>query len=132
VLERLAGIETEVAFAPTDTIVREGDPADALFVLVEGEVEVTARGEAGGADRFLRTMTGPTYFGEIGVLERIPRTATVTAVTECRCERIEADALLDALSATPPSSSRMENARMRLAATHPSRPVTFAETETVT
>ena len=59
------------------------------------------------------------------MLERIPRTATVTAMTHCRCERIEGDALLDALTSAPPSSSLMENARSRLAITHPSREVTF-------
>ncbi len=121
VLERLAAIATEVTFAPATAIVREGDPADALYVLDEGEVEVTAHGERAGPERLLRRMTGPTYFGEIGVLERIPRTATVTAVSECRCERIDGDALLDALTASPPSSALMENARRRLAVTHPSR-----------
>jgi CRP-like cAMP-binding protein len=71
-------------------------------------------------------MKAPAYFGEIGVLERIPRTATVTAVTQCRCEAIEGDALLNALAAVPPSSTLMENARSRLAVTHPSREPTFA------
>jgi hypothetical protein len=125
VLERLAGEASEVSFAPASEIVREGDPADALYVLTQGEVEVTARGEAGGSEQHVRTMTAPTYFGEIGVLERIPRTATVTASTDCSCERIEGEALLDALTTAPPSSSLMENARSRLAVTHPSRPATY-------
>ena len=126
VLERLASAATEVDFPAATAIVREGEPADALFVLVEGEVEVKARGEAGGEERRLRTMSAPSYFGEIGVLERIPRTATVTALTEARTLRIEGAALLDALTSVPPSSSLMENARSRLALTHPSQPVTFA------
>jgi MFS family permease len=125
VLESLAGAATEVAFGPAATIVREGESADAMYVLVEGDVEVTARGEAGGAERTLRRMTGPIYFGEIGVLEHIPRTATVTALTDCRCERIEGDALLAALTTAPPSATMMENARSRLAITHPSRQPTF-------
>jgi hypothetical protein len=125
VLESLAGAEEEVSFSPAATIVREGEPADALYVLVEGEVEVTAHGEAGGPDQFIRTMTAPTYFGEIGVLERIPRTATVTAVTGCRCERIEGGKLLEALSTARPSSGLMENARSRLLVTHPSQSVTY-------
>src|SRR3954451_6710714 len=126
VLERLAAAASEVRFAPATTIVREGEPADALYVLIDGQVEVTARGEAGGAEQTVREMSGPTYFGEIGVLEGIPRTATVTALTECHCERIAGEELLDALAAAPLSSSLMENARSRLAATHPSRRATFA------
>jgi hypothetical protein len=125
VLERLAAAATEVEYPPATAIVREGEPAHALFVLVEGEVEVTAHGEGGGPERLLRRMTGPTYFGEIGVLGHIPRTATVTALSHCRCEQIEGDALLDALTAAPPSSTMMENARSRLASTHPSHEPSF-------
>jgi MFS family permease len=131
ILERLAAAEEEVTFSPAATIVREGDPADALYVLVEGEVEVTAHGEGEGPDHRIRTMTGPTYFGEIGVLEGIPRTATVTALTDCRCERIEGSTLLEALATAPASSSLMENARNRLLVTHPSRKLTYAAPEPV-
>jgi predicted MFS family arabinose efflux permease len=127
VLERLAGLAVEERFPAGTAVVREGDEADALFVLLEGEVEVTSRGEAGEAERVLRTMTAPTYFGEIGVLEKIPRTATVTALTDCRCELIEGEALLEALATAPPSTSLMENARTRLALTHPSRRFTAAD-----
>jgi hypothetical protein len=126
VLERLAGAASEAAFAAGTPIIVEGEEADMLYVLVEGEVEVTARGERGGEARVLRRMSAPSYFGEIGVLERIPRTASVTAVSDCRCEAIEGDALLEALSAAPPSSALMENARSRLALTHPSRQPAFA------
>jgi hypothetical protein len=126
-LERLAGLAQAVEFAAGATIVREGDPADALYVLAEGEVDVAAHGEARGQERFLRTMSAPSYFGEIGVLHRIPRTATVTARRPCRCERIEGAALLDALSSSPASPSLMENARSRLARTHPSASVEVPE-----
>lgn len=128
VLERLASVATDAPFTAGSAIVREGELADALYVLAEGEVEVTATGETGGPARPLRTMVAPTYFGEIGVLEQIPRTATVTAIADCRCLRIEGSALLDALTTAPPSSAMMENARSRLALTHPSRQVTFEGT----
>jgi hypothetical protein len=126
VLESLAAVEQEVSFTATTAIVREGEAADAMYVLIEGEVEVTARGESGGPPRVLRRMSAPTYFGEIGVLERIPRTATVTALRDCRCERIDGDSLLAALTTSPPSATMMENTRSRLAVTHPSREATFA------
>lgn len=125
VLEKLATDAAAVTFAPATVIVREGDPADALYVLVDGEVEVTAHAEPNSRGQFIRTMSAPSYFGEIGVLERIPRTATVTARTECRCERIDGETLLEALTSAPPSSSLMENARNRLLVTHPSREQTY-------
>lgn len=126
-LERLASAAEEVAFAPGSVIVREGDEADALYALVSGEVSVTARGEGEADERLLRTMRAPSYFGEIGVLERIPRTATVTALRDCRCERIAGDALLEALTTAPPSSSLMEVGSSRPAVTHPGRGLTFAQ-----
>ena len=119
VLERLAAAASEVEFPAGGVIIREGDPANALYVLADGEVEVTARGEL-GAERVIRRMVSPSYFGEIGVLQHIPRTATVTAVSDCRCERIEGEQFLGALTTTPPSSSLMENVSARLAVTHPS------------
>lgn len=125
ILERLAGAAQEVTFSPGTAIVREGDPADALYVLTAGEVQVSARGEAGAEERPIRRMQAPTFFGEIGVLERIPRTATVTAIGECQCQRIDGDTLLESLTASPPSSSLMESARSRLAVTHPSRRMAY-------
>jgi predicted MFS family arabinose efflux permease len=129
VLERLAAAVTEVTFPAGTAVVREGEPADALYVLLDGEVRVTARGEAAERDELLRTMGPGTYFGEIGLLERIARTATVRAVDECRCYRIEGDAFLDALTAAPPTASLLEGARTRLARTHPSRRLTYAPEE---
>jgi CRP-like cAMP-binding protein len=104
--------------------VREGEPADALYVVLEGSVGVTARGEA-GAEQRLRTMGPDTYFGEIGLLERIPRTATVTAEQPTRCYRIDGDEFLAALTTTPPATSLLEGARSRLATSHPSRSLTY-------
>jgi hypothetical protein len=124
ILERLASGAQSVSFPAGTEIVREGDPADALYVLAEGSVQVHARGESGQA-RVIRTMQAPSYFGEIGVLEKIPRTATVTALSPCRCERIEGETLLQALTASPPSTSLMESARSRLAVTHPSRRMAY-------
>ena len=126
ILERLAAAFTPATYEPAAVMIREGEQADLLYVLLEGRVEVTAHGEAGGSDRVLNVLEAPAYFGEIGLLEQIPRTATVTALTACRCGLIDGDALLDALTAAPPSSSLMENASARLATTHPSRKVTFA------
>jgi MFS family permease len=130
ILERLATIAQEAAFSAGADILTEGDDADAVYVLSSGEVQVSARGEAGGRSRPIRTMAAPAYFGEIGVLQRIPRTASVRAIGEVTTLRIEGEALREALTASPASSSLMENARSRLALTHPVRAASFgSETE---
>ena len=120
VLERLAAAAEETAAEPRQVIVKEGDVADALYVLVSGEVAVSARGEAGSSRR-LRTMNAPTYFGEIGLLEGVPRTATVKALTPCVLYRIPGDLFLEALTSTPATATFISSAQARFARTHPSR-----------
>ena len=126
-LERLASTATEVNASGGAVILSEGQPADALYLLAAGQVQVTAHGEPGGVERPVRALSAPSYFGEIGVLEHIPRTATVTAVTDCRCQRIDGSTLLDALATTPGSVSLMENLRSRVAVTHPSLHPAFGQ-----
>lgn len=126
VLERLASVETDVDFARAAVILTEGDPADAMYVLDEGEVEVRAHGESGGPDRVICTLRAPAYFGEIGVIARMPRTATVTALTGCRCSRIEGSDLLDALTVAGPSASLLTGTSARLSVTYPSVEVPYA------
>jgi CRP-like cAMP-binding protein len=126
VLERLAATESEVDFAAATPIVIEGDPSDAMYVLIAGEVEVRSHGEEGGPERLICTLQAPAYFGEIGVLGRLPRTATVTALNDCQCARIEGAALFEALNATGPSSSLIDIATTRLTVTYPSQELTYA------
>ena len=125
VLERLAGAATVVTARTGEEIVTEGDPADALYVLQSGSVEVKSRGERGGSEEVIRTMRQGTYFGEIGLLGRIPRTATVTALESCGLLRIPGDDFLDALTSGPPSGALVEGARARLRRTHPSSEQVF-------
>jgi voltage-gated potassium channel len=58
-------------------IVRRGEPADAMFFIMDGEVEVDIQPHP-------RRMGRGDYFGEIALLADTVRTATVTAVTECQ------------------------------------------------
>jgi CRP-like cAMP-binding protein len=117
-LERLAAHATDVHVPAGAVILREGDTADALFVLCTGDVAVSAHGE-GARNRRLRTMTGPSYFGEIGLLRSLPRTATVMALTPAELLRVEADDFFDALQGASVSASLLARSTARLARTHP-------------
>ncbi|CAK7205822.1 hypothetical protein SEUCBS139899_008601 [Sporothrix eucalyptigena] len=65
--------------AAHDLILREGDDAKAMYWLVRGVVAVTSRdGEAVYAE-----LTPGAFFGEIGVLMDVPRTATIVARSKC-------------------------------------------------
>ena len=62
-----------------DYIITEGDEAKAMYWLVRGAVAVTSRD---GESTYIELKPG-AYFGEIGILMGIPRTATIVAQTRC-------------------------------------------------
>ena len=65
--------------APHDYILTEGDEAKAMYWLFRGAVAVTSRD---GESTYAELKPG-AFFGEIGVLMSIPRTATIVARTRC-------------------------------------------------
>jgi glucose-6-phosphate 1-dehydrogenase len=66
------------AIAAGETIVAQGDPGEEMFVISRGEVEVV-----NGAGAVVDTMREGDYFGEVALLRREPRAATVRARTLC-------------------------------------------------
>jgi len=127
-LERLARSAVEGSAEAGTTLIHEGSEADDFFVLTAGEVEVRAAGES-GVEQSLGVLEPPTYFGEIGLLEHRPRTATVTAMTRCTIYRINGNDFVDALIAASLSPAALGMAQMRLARTHPSETLTFGQQE---
>lgn len=61
-------------------VIREGEQGDKLYLIVRGEVEVARTGEDGELIR-LAVLEDGDHFGEIALLQNIPRTATVTTLT---------------------------------------------------
>lgn len=68
-------------FAAGATIFRQGDPPDHFYVIQRGEVEVSLE-QPGGQGRTIARLGAGDHFGEIGVLQGVPRTATVRAATD--------------------------------------------------
>ncbi|RKN78953.1 ABC transporter transmembrane domain-containing protein [Paenibacillus ginsengarvi] len=73
-LESVSSLFASEAYVSGQTIVREGDEGDKLYIIVRGTVAITRGGEK------VATLQDGDYFGEIALLRNIPRTATVTAV----------------------------------------------------
>jgi cGMP-dependent protein kinase len=78
-VEAMLGTVTDLQFAAGQKIVKEGDPGDLFFIIKEGSVVCTQEG------REVRRLEVGEFFGEQALLYNTPRTATVTAVEDCKC-----------------------------------------------
>jgi cytochrome P450/CRP-like cAMP-binding protein len=78
-LKRFAGGVMRRSYSPNATIIRQGATAEEFFVLIEGEVEIERESQQ-GQPQHLAVISPGGYFGEIGLLHGIPRTATVRAM----------------------------------------------------
>ncbi len=94
-LYHVGEIASELPFASGETIVRQGDPADALFVVVVGTLDVHKN------DAKIRELGSGAAFGEIALLDGGPRAATVLAQSEGRLLRIPGDEFHVLLDHTP-------------------------------
>jgi CRP/FNR family transcriptional regulator, cyclic AMP receptor protein len=78
------------SFSAGSVIISEGAPDDSMFIMVEGEVEITKRlgivlDEETPNERIIISLKAQegVCFGEMSLLENEPRSATVTALTDC-------------------------------------------------
>ena len=94
-LTKLAGRMRREEIAPGQAIVLEGGKDDRFYVVLSGVLAVTQ--ETRGARRVLRPGD---YFGEVAAAMRVPRTATVralSAATVASCDRATFDELVKPL-----------------------------------
>ncbi len=74
----------ERSFAPGEALLEDGTTSGALYILIEGEVEILK------GDFQIRTVSDPgAIFGEVSALLGIPHMATVRAVTACRVYAVD-------------------------------------------
>ncbi len=124
VLERLASAVVEVDLDSATTVMREGDIADDLYVIRNGTLEVHSAGETAGTPSLVNTMGADDWFGEIGLLQRASRTATVTTTSAVTLWRIPGDVFLAAFETASLRPDIVHTGiAVRLARTHPSRTV---------
>jgi CRP-like cAMP-binding protein len=75
----LAGTASERTYAPGESIVKQGEKAVGLYLIVDGKVAVEKSGKV------IATLGPGQLFGEMALLDEQPRTANVKAMVSSRC-----------------------------------------------
>ena len=91
-LEYVADLCRPRRFGPGEPIVQEGEMGDSLFVIARGEVDVV-RPDSGGTLKTLATLGPGKFFGEMSLIDKEVRSATVRARSECELLHLTAENL---------------------------------------
>ena len=95
ILGSLAAHMEEKQLDPGERLFRKGDLGNAMWVLVEGTIRIHDGG------RTLAELGADDVLGEVTALTSEVRTATATAVDECRLLRLDQDVLYDLMAGRP-------------------------------
>jgi CRP-like cAMP-binding protein len=75
--------DTDFTVAPGQIIFREGDPADHMYAVVEGKVDIQIKGQV------VEVVEAGGVFGEMALIEDRPRNATATVNTAAKLVNID-------------------------------------------
>ncbi|MGH9944990.1 MAG: cyclic nucleotide-binding domain-containing protein [Pyrinomonadaceae bacterium] len=100
-LRALAERLSVTPFIRGEAIARQGTTAHALYVIRRGEAEVRVRAEGSDLSEYVATLSEGDFFGEMGLLTGEPRAATVVALTDVECYRINKEIFEEGLRRRP-------------------------------
>jgi uncharacterized protein YhbP (UPF0306 family) len=106
---KLAGVAARLrqeTVTAGEDVVRQGEPGDRFFMIVDGSVDVLR--DDGGEERKLATLGPGHFFGEMAILRGESRSATVRATERTTLLAMEADAFRRLLEGSPATSSYFE------------------------
>ncbi|MDH5408069.1 MAG: cyclic nucleotide-binding domain-containing protein [Gammaproteobacteria bacterium] len=95
-----------VSLLPGKIIVKEGEPGDAMYILIHGAARVSH--QIDGQQLNLALLGPGDYFGEWSVLTGAPRTATVTTLSQVQAIRIDREQLLNFIQKHPNVRDRID------------------------
>jgi CRP/FNR family transcriptional regulator, cyclic AMP receptor protein len=91
--EALADVCKLRKYVPGESVFEEGDLGDSVYVVISGEFDVVKRMEPSG-ECLLATVKGNDFFGEMSLIDKEYRSATVRAKTEAQLLQLSAENLV--------------------------------------
>jgi len=91
-LAQVAAIAQEVNFEKGALVIQEGEVGDSMYLVVEGEVMIHKLGQT------ITHLGEREAFGEMALLDNEPRSASVTAVRDTTCLKIDRDDVYELMS----------------------------------
>ncbi len=86
-------------FAKNEILTHQGSLAHWLYIIIKGDVSIRVSAE--GAEREVSKLTSGHFFGEMALMTGAPRVATVVALTDVECYRLDKDAFQSVISKRP-------------------------------
>ncbi|MEZ4668786.1 MAG: cyclic nucleotide-binding domain-containing protein [Anaerolineae bacterium] len=88
-------VKDQVEFASGDVILTEDEPGTVMYVVLEGEVDVTHRG------KYIETVKAGSIVGELALIDNHAHSATAIAKTDCKLAPIDRQSFTFMVSETP-------------------------------
>ena len=105
-IQNIARIAYQRYYHENEIIIHEGDAAAGMYIIMEGEVKVTKELEDGTVI-YLTTLGDGAFFGDVGLLDNSPRTATVIAIRDSKIIGFFRPELLHLMDADPKLASKV-------------------------
>ena len=86
---------------PNYAVIKLGEKADGMYFIISGQLEVELSTEA-------VILEAGQFFGEMGVINDSPRTATIVSITECKLLELKADDLRHMMTSQPELRIKMD------------------------
>jgi signal transduction histidine kinase len=106
-LKRLVDMARPLHLEPGQVLMQEGSPGGSLYLVIDGEFQVTKR--SGQQDVHLAVRGAGEVFGEMSVLDRSPRSATLVATQPSSLLELSQDAFRELLAASPQATLAILN-----------------------
>jgi CRP-like cAMP-binding protein len=108
-LKVLAAVCEEQTFEEEQVIFEEGDPGDALYVIVQGKVAIERESERKGSVARLSTLDERAYFGEMTLFNGSPRSTRALALKHCLLLRLRREPVMALIRQYPDLSLNLIN-----------------------